>query len=313
MSEIDESTRTSYLNKLLDDKLGPFRFWTPPEIADYVGPRDLSAFDDFDTYRLKIVEACETKLDQFSDEQIMILITHSIEDPEEVNNEWTGWLKAEIFALNKRMPSWLSVGFGHPTFEADFAYWGLMEKLSLHEALLLSVGIEPKHFNESRLSKALSDRNPELLFPTVQFLIKRHTVFCRKYPRGAGGYAHASLHFLKNWFDEIAMPIHPKFQEILDRRSSTAISQKSATERETESKSVKELSSLERQTVLKILAAMACVGYKYDPSVSRNSATTDIQNDVASIGHSLDPKTILKWLREATDVVDKDYWKGNGN
>jgi len=46
------------------------------------------------------------------------------------------------------MPNWMLGGFGHPEYVADFEYWGQMAKFELHEALLLSVGIEPRHVEE---------------------------------------------------------------------------------------------------------------------------------------------------------------------
>ncbi len=61
-----------------------------------------------------------------------------------------------------------------------------------------------------------------------------------------------------------------------------------------------ELSGLEKQTLLKLIAAMAIRGYSFNPASSRNTATKDIQSDLDFLGLSLDQKTILKWLREAT-------------
>jgi hypothetical protein len=130
---------------------------------------------------------------------------------------------------------------------------------------------------------------------------------------GFEGHIRVSFQFLKDWFDEIDMSIHPSFREVLDRRCHSPILQEAVQSDVADRQPAKDLSSLERQTALKLIAAMACQGYKFDPTLSRNNATTDIQNDVAEIGHSLDAKTILKWLREATELVDKDYWKGSGD
>ena len=66
-----------------------------------------------------------------------------------------------------------------------------------------------------------------------------------------------------------------------------------------------ELSPIERETLLKLVAAMAVKGYRFDPEAKRNEATSDILNDLDHLGISLDKKTVLKWLREACSIIDK--------
>lgn len=60
----------------------------------------------------------------------------------------------------------------------------------------------------------------------------------------------------------------------------------------------------ERTTALKLIAAMAMRGYKFKPQASRNEATSDIQSDLNFLGFEMDSKTILKWLREACELVE---------
>ena len=67
-----------------------------------------------------------------------------------------------------------------------------------------------------------------------------------------------------------------------------------------------ELTERERQTLLKLIAAMAIRGYKFDQTAKRNEATRDIQNDLDHLGISLDQKTILKWLREACSLIPNE-------
>lgn len=68
------------------------------------------------------------------------------------------------------------------------------------------------------------------------------------------------------------------------------------------------LSEREKQTLLKLIATMAVRGYRFDPNAKRNEATSDIKGDLELLGFNLDDKTILKWLRAATELIDKDYW-----
>jgi len=50
---------------------------------------------------------------------------------------------------------------------------------------------------------------------------------------------------------------------------------------------------------------MAIAGYKFDQDAKRNQATSDIQSDLDQLGIPLDQRTILKWLREACEIIPK--------
>jgi hypothetical protein len=63
------------------------------------------------------------------------------------------------------------------------------------------------------------------------------------------------------------------------------------------------LGGKERESLLKLIAAMAIKGYCYNPTARRNDATADIAHDLALLGISLDRDTILKWLRESADLL----------
>ncbi|MEM6649350.1 MAG: hypothetical protein AAF603_03785 [Pseudomonadota bacterium] len=67
-----------------------------------------------------------------------------------------------------------------------------------------------------------------------------------------------------------------------------------------------DLKATERNTLLKLIGVMAIKGYGYDPDAQRNEAIKDIANDLDLLGHSLDGKTIRKWLREATALISKN-------
>ena len=59
----------------------------------------------------------------------------------------------------------------------------------------------------------------------------------------------------------------------------------------------------ERTSVLKLIIGMAVRGYLYEPNAARNTATAEIQSDLENLGIPLDRDTILKWLREASELL----------
>lgn len=70
----------------------------------------------------------------------------------------------------------------------------------------------------------------------------------------------------------------------------------------------KGISPQERETLLKLIGAMACEQYGFDPEAIRNSATSSIGDDIETVGLTMDSNTIRKWLKEAMALVPKEYW-----
>jgi len=64
----------------------------------------------------------------------------------------------------------------------------------------------------------------------------------------------------------------------------------------------------ERDSLLKLVAAMACEQYSYNPLAERSPAVSNIRSDIEQIGASMDAKIIRKWLKEAATLVDPKYW-----
>jgi hypothetical protein len=65
----------------------------------------------------------------------------------------------------------------------------------------------------------------------------------------------------------------------------------------------KALSTTERNSLLKMVIGMAIRGYGYDPVAKKSSTPGEISKDLGLLGMKLDPETVLKFLREATDKM----------
>ena len=64
-----------------------------------------------------------------------------------------------------------------------------------------------------------------------------------------------------------------------------------------------ELSTRERDTLLKLVIGMAIEGYRYDPLAARNEAPSEIAGDLAKHGIEVSDDTVRKWLKEAVNAV----------
>lgn len=241
----------------------------------------------------------------------MALYDKSISDPEEIRPGWNDFLRVEISKLQRQKPSWFWGGFGHPDYIADFEYWGQMEDYSLHEALLLSIGIEPKHFKEDWVWDAKKTMERERLIASVEFLVKRHEQFFRKYPRVSSGLAHARPDFLWHWFREVGMAIHEGFRAALQRR---VVPRESKVVQSTETSSPVSRSDKpdprEIDKIAQLFAAMAIDQLGYQPDAARSPVPKEIADLAASMGLSISDDTVRKYLRRGAAFIPEDWKPG---
>ncbi|WP_139189052.1 hypothetical protein [Thalassobaculum litoreum] len=69
--------------------------------------------------------------------------------------------------------------------------------------------------------------------------------------------------------------------------------------------STPELTTRERESLLKLVIGMAVGGYGLDPVASRSNATSEIASDIQRVGLSLDEDTVRKYLREARALLPR--------
>ncbi|WP_454748592.1 hypothetical protein [Ciceribacter selenitireducens] len=68
----------------------------------------------------------------------------------------------------------------------------------------------------------------------------------------------------------------------------------------------RDIGARERDSLLKLVIGMAMGGYGFNPTMARNSATADIETDLAIRGIPLDADTIRKYLNEAKALLPGD-------
>jgi hypothetical protein len=70
-----------------------------------------------------------------------------------------------------------------------------------------------------------------------------------------------------------------------------------------ESARAKDISTRERDSLLKLIIGMAIGGYGYDPSQRRSEKVSEIAADLDRAGVGLDVDTVRKWIKEASDLL----------
>lgn len=292
----------------MDAKLGHHRTWQMPVIHETVGPYHPSAFSAYDTMRRRLVLECENKLATYTADQIAILIGQRRGEQGELVSEWKEFLSDEIATLQKGKPPWFAGGFGHPDFKADFEYWGQMEAYTLHEALLLSVGVEPKHIGEEVLKKAKKDSEQVRLLPQMQYLARRHEQFFRKFPSMGYGPMSVSSAFLTEWFDEVGLAVHPEFSKSLNKRSSAHQNSSNLKDQAEQSHALSRPDQREIDKIAQLFTAMAIDSLGYDPNALRSPTPKEIADLAAGMGLSVSDDTVRKYLKLGARFLPED-WK----
>lgn len=306
MGKFDKSKVNKTHEDALRRKFGDLYDWEKPLITDTVGPFDPTAFDGFAT-RLEItLSTALATLHELNITDISSLYDQEIDDPHANRVVWTVLLTDEINRLHKRKPHWLSGGFGNPAFVADFEYWGQMEEFDLHEALLLSVGIEPKYFTSEKLKASKEAMEKRELLEPIEFLVMRHEQFYRKFPSGPNGKRRVGPAFLYDWFTEVSMAVHPRFLQVLQSRAlgqSIAVGEPShvdASPAKTDKREVDKIAQL--------FAAMAIDQLGYDPKAKRSPVPKEITDLAASMGLEVSDDTVRKYLKAGAKFIP-DGWE----
>ena len=309
MRRPNESELGHYFHAILERKFGSLLDWQAPRIEQTVGPYQPEIFVEYGKKRDELLRQARDLLRSFPDEQVVVLYDEAAPDSEDIRPGWTGFLKNEISNMRSRRPAWFWGGFGHPDYRANFEYWGQMENYSLHEALLLSVGVEPEHFSEDWLWGAKKQMEREKLIAPVEFLVKRHEQFTRKYPHGPSGFAHARPAFLWQWFEDVGMPIHSGFREALQRRVlrheeiASPAKQLGAPKMPAGKPDPREIDK-----IAQLFTAMAIDQLGYQPDAARSPVPKEIAELAASMGLSISDDTVRKYLRRGATFISKD-WK----
>jgi len=187
--------------------------------------------------------------------------------------------------------------------EKDYLYWARKTVWLPSEAILLSLGLIPNSDIIDEFNKIIKTN-----FGFCRLLKEygeRHDLYFDAIGSGRLEANNSSLDFV-DWFEQNEFDLPEGFSLALRRLQGldTSFGDPKSTSEET-----KDLLPREKETLLRLIAGMSIAGYRFDVNASRNDATREIQGDLDQLGIPLDPKTILKWLREASNLMgdSQDY------
>ena len=294
--------------KLLRAKLGWLLTWSKPEIFESIGPYEPEQFERYDATRRSIITQCRDELARRTDAEIAVLTKSNLPDPAGLRESWASFEDEDVSFMRKESLPWYIGGFGHPAYQADFEYWSKMPHFSVEELLHLSVGIEPKHFDQQTL-ETLGKHEDWLTWPAEIFLLRRLKLLRRQFDPHSCGYEVHPKSFL-SWADKFNFETAPKFLTLLrkyhgdDTAAPLTKTQSSDAKPKTQDKR-------EMDSIAQLFTAMAMEYFGYNPNDAKSSVTKEITDLAASMGLSLSDDTVRKYLQMGRSHVPKDWTPNN--
>jgi len=276
-------------------KFGALYDWEKPEFGETVGPFYPEAFDDFECSLHNLLRECFVHLKTYPDNSLPnINVPMYIRGNEEVN-EWQAFAHDQFDQLKRKQPHWTLGGFGHPDKVCDFEYWARMPRLHLHEAVSLTVGVEPEYLEE--LLKEEESLLETISNPLV-FAKRRAEQFTRQFTLGQN-IRSIQTDKLLDWINAVSLAVHTEALKHLERfhgkRGKLTAPHARPDARELDS-------------VTTLFTAMAIEQFGYDPTAKRSPTVKEIQDLAASLGITMSDDTIRHYLRRGAKFIDPE-WK----
>ena len=302
---LSDSERGLALQKLMKKKLGRLFDWSVPVVHPTVGPFDVTVFERFEEARMSLRDELHSHVSPMPLDEIDRLVDPETADEDPIKINWRNLKTDRIRYLHDRIPPWFAGGFGHEDYKADFEYWAQMPSLTNHEALLLSLGVEPKHFLEEDVVnlQAQADKGDEL-WPSLTYLIRRRAQIERQFPSYGRGDKISPRNFFA-WARQVQLEMHPDFYShfLPTKTSSDSVSKDSDDN---------DLDPRTRSSMLKLIAVMAVCGYSYKPGQKYGKTVSEILDDASKLGINITDDTVRNYLKLSEKMISAD-WKADNS
>ncbi len=288
---------------LLTNKFGWLVNWRVPEVVQTIGPFDRTAFDDFEGKRVLLIENVRAKLLEYSDQQIEILSSHSLADPEKLKDSWRKLFSSEIDRLRGDVPPWYAGGFGHPDRVADFDYWAKMPSFTVEEMTCLSVGIAPKDLPMEVRDNLRPDRINSLK-AAAHFLALRYKLLSRTFDPQDYKTSIKPKSFL-TWAEQVDFAVHPEFLFLLQKYHAEQSADSAQNGAHSNSKAAPDKREIDK--IAQLFTALAIDFLGYVPKQARSPIPKEITEIAGGMGLEVSTDTVLKYLRHGASFIPEGW------
>ncbi len=206
--------RDELVQRIMRQTLGSLIDWSEPVINKTVGPYFPHVFKEHAKERDNLLRECSEYLENFDDELLATKFGNEGWAAKGEDQNWQAGLRNKADSWGRREPFRLEGGFGRTDHDADFGYWSKMAHLTLHEAVCLSLGVEPEMFDKEGLQQAFD--SAKKLHPTIDYLRLRREQIRREFDPYDNGYS-IDPHKFRAWVDRVQLDVPDKFLQVIGR------------------------------------------------------------------------------------------------
>lgn len=289
------------IDSLVISIFDPFPTWVPTVQDNGIGPFDKERVDRFHNDIVATMDHAREVLEGKGQNVLAAAFTGLEPGAPSSRNlsQWKEIFKEQREWLRKNEPKWFHIGLGNPHAKADFSYWKLMPRLSVDEALHLSVGLEPNTFKSDDL-----DTFPSLirgLLP-LEFLTKRRELLRRVFDPFRQSDSFSFTDFQK-WITDSGLACPPELQVTLSKQSSGSTSPIHSPAKEPKAPDRREIDK-----IAQLFTAMAMDHLGYQPTARKSPTAKEVSDIAASYGLSISDDTVRKYLKLVASFPPDD-WK----
>ncbi len=307
---MQDQEREKHIKKVIQSALGPVGTWRRPASLESVGLSFPEVYDRFEAAVAKLCRDIERQLSLCSNEELLNIRPESEApslNPLFDKEGWLGTLAIRLARLKHDIPQDFLGGWVHGGVAIEPTYWSAFQTYTLEQAILLSIGRDPRRsagLDALFKTYGRSDEGDEMLY----FLEDRLDQVASAL--GCDPSANQSKVDVAAFFELIKranIKIDPKFRRMLrETRQKRPTDVPVKADQDQAVARDQELHGSSRKAYARIVTAI-CIK-KYGLTADRKNlgkVAKDVENDTLLSGFSCSIKVIRGLLRDGLDQLGK--------
>lgn len=303
MTDRDQE-HTNLIVEILHRTLEELSDWAPAKLMPGVGPQHPQVHSDFEK-RLQAYR--ENVRSTLADKSIAGLRSDYLKGVGSASNPLTKphgihfELYKELQLLKKTRPPWFASGWSEKGHRLEANYWMAAETLSIDEAALLLVGVDPRKANYEALFGAygIDLRTDEVLY----FLEDYFELLVRRFGDPDSGPVVINLCELCTWVKETGLSVSTQLDEIIKLQKPTGTQVYS---KRTDQSRDKPLHGTSRAMFQRTLISIAIHRYSFTQNKDSAKVAKAIVEAGDYVGFSLDEQNLAKHIRAGFAQISDD-------
>ena len=299
-----EFEKRELIEEIIRRTLDDLADWNPPRLLPGIGPQYPEIFQEFaerkSSYCAKVRELLARKTVEQLRSEFLKDFGSAFNPLLQLKGIYFDYAK-ELDRLRKSLPPWFAGGWSVDRFRLDAAYWVDASSITISEAALMFVGLDPRKVQYEALfdGYSLDNRTDEVLY----FLEDRFELLVRRFGDPDEDKVSISLAELCHWIAQENITVSYELSEIVKRKGSNADSSGRKSGATDFDKPLHARTRLMFQRVL-VIAAIDAYGLRARKDSARVAKLMVSAGDF--LGFHLDTKKLARQIRAGFAQLDDE-------